>query len=292
MSNVTGMLQPRHDPWRQFTATVARVSVESPGVQTYDLRVHSDDEGTKRCVFAPGQFNMLYVPGIGEAAISISGETESGLLRHTVRTVGAVTGALQRGGVGMSLGVRGPFGTAWPVDLVTSSPRPLHVILVGGGIGIAPLRSVICRLMECRDRVDRVDVLVGARTPQDLIYASEYDSWTKRHDIAVQTTVDRADVGWRGHIGVVTLLLDRLQIPNPEATILMTCGPDVMMRFVAQTAIARGVSESNTWLTLERNMNCAIGLCGHCQLGPEFLCKDGPVFRYDRIAPWFHVQGV
>jgi NAD(P)H-flavin reductase len=246
--------------------------------------------------FQPGQFNMLYVPGIGEAAISISGETKDGLLQHTVRTVGSVTGALERGGVGLSLGVRGPFGTPWPVDSFRSSQsvapadRP-NVILVAGGIGLAPLRSVITHLMRYRDEVDQVDVLFGARTPADLIFASEFATWAD-HGIRLQTTVDRADAAWSGHVGVVTVLLDRLAIGRPDSTILMTCGPEVMMRFVVQAATSRGIPESNIWVTLERNMNCAIGLCGHCQLGPEFVCKDGPVFRYDQIAPWLHVQGL
>ncbi len=234
---------------------------------------------------------MLYVPGVGEAAISISGETKQGLLRHTIRAVGAVTGALDRGGVGFSLGIRGPFGTPWPMDRLTAGPRPMNVILIAGGIGIAPLRSVIDHLMRNRGHVGRVDVLFGARTPQDLIFAGEHAEWIK-HGINVHTTVDRGDVTWSGHVGVVTLLLDRLEIPDPEATMLLTCGPEVMMRFVVQAATARGLPETNAWVTLERNMNCAIGLCGHCQLGPEFICKDGPVFRYDQIAPWLHVQGL
>ncbi len=282
-----------HNPWQVHRATIARIRREAPDVSTYELLM--EDRGQEGS-FQPGQFNMLYVPGIGEAAISISGETKDGLLEHTVRTVGAVTGALERGGVGLSLGVRGPFGTPWPVDRLRSSrssataDRP-NVILVAGGIGLAPLRSVITHLMRHRDEVDQVDVLLGARTPADLIFASEFATWAD-HGIRLQTTVDRADVSWSGHVGVVTVLLDRLVISQPESTILMTCGPEVMMRFVVQAAMARGIPESNAWVTLERNMNCAIGLCGHCQLGPEFVCKDGPVFRYDRIAPWLHVQGL
>lgn len=290
MNSETLATQPRHDPWQASTATIERVVVEAPGVKTYDLMIpeHRDNG---RFAFAPGQFNMLYVPGVGEAAISISGESKRGLLRHTIRTVGAVTGALDRGGVGMTIGIRGPFGTPWPIDQLTEGTRPMNVILVAGGIGIAPLRSVIVYLMKHRDQVGRVDVLFGARTPQDLIYASEQSEWSK-NGITLHTTVDRSDATWSGHVGVVTLLLERLAIPDPESTMLMTCGPEVMMRFVVQAASARGLLESNAWVTLERNMNCAIGLCGHCQLGPQFICKDGPVFRYDRIASWLHVQGV
>jgi NAD(P)H-flavin reductase len=272
------------------TATIERVSSEAPGVNTYDLRIE-DQDGAERWSFAPGQFNMLYFPGIGEAAISISGQTEDGLLRHTIRTVGSVTGALQRGGVGLSIGIRGPFGRPWPVDLFQAGSTPTNVILVAGGIGIAPLRSVVHHLIQHRDQVGQVDVLFGARTPQDLIYADEFSQWRKNF-IGVHTTVDRVASDWNGHIGVVTLLLERLPITAPESTLLMTCGPEVMMRFVVQAAANRGIPESNVWVTLERNMNCAIGLCGHCQLGSAFLCKDGPVFRYDQIAPWLHIQGI
>jgi NAD(P)H-flavin reductase len=234
---------------------------------------------------------MLYVPGVGEAAISISGETADGVLQHTIRTVGAVTGRLEAGGEGFSLGIRGPFGKPWPVDQLLEASPKRNLILVAGGIGIAPLRSVVVRLLQQRDAVGRVDVLIGSRTPQDLIYASEYQGWAEQ-GMMVHTTVDRADKSWRGRVGVVTLLVDRLKIPDPATTLLMTCGPEVMMRFVVQSSMRRGIPASNTWVSLERNMNCAIGHCGHCQMGPAFLCKDGPVFRYDRIAPWLHVQGM
>lgn len=278
------------DPWRASRAIIRRIGLESPGVQTYDLSIEHT-EGSDDFQFAPGQFNMLYLPGIGESAISISGRTREGYLQHTIRTVGAVTRALQRAGKGASLGLRGPFGTSWPVDQLVSASQPMNLILVAGGIGIAPLRSVIEYVIRARKQIGRIDLLMGARTPADLIYTTEFDDWAE-HDIRLHTTVDRADIAWGGHVGVVTLLLDRLAIPNPLSTVLMTCGPEVMMRFVVQSAIGRGVPESNIWVTLERNMNCAIGLCGHCQLGPEFICKDGPVFRYDRIAPWLHVQGL
>ena len=293
MSNTVARAQGSHNPWQVTSATIVRIHREAPDVSTYELRMADPVQAES---FQPGQFNMLYVPGIGEAAISISGKTNDGLLQHTVRTVGAVTAALERGGVGFSLGVRGPFGTPWPVDRLRPSPSSTpadrrDVILVAGGIGLAPLRSVITHLIQHRDEVNQVDVLLGARTPSDLIYASEFEAWSD-HGIRLQTTVDRADATWSGHVGVVTVLLDRLAIEQPESTILMTCGPEVMMRFVVQAASARGIPESNAWVTLERNMNCAIGLCGHCQLGPEFVCKDGPVFRYDRISTWFHVQGL
>jgi NAD(P)H-flavin reductase len=286
----TTAMQPRADPWRTEPVRIKRIVSETPGVKTYELEF-ADISAASRFRFIPGQFNMLYVPGVGEAAISISGGTDTGLLRHTIRAVGDVTDALDRGQVGMSLGLRGPFGSPWPVDrFVAEGELKPNVILVAGGIGLAPLRSVVAHLMQFRSAVDRVDVLMGARTPVDLLYESEYSNWSN-HRIAVQTTVDRATDQWRGQVGVVTLLLDRLSIPRPRATLLMTCGPEVMMRYVVQAAIRRNIPESSIWVALERNMKCAIGLCGHCQLGPEFVCKDGPVLRYDRVAPWLRVQG-
>lgn len=279
------------DPWRTEEVRIKRITGETPGVKTYDVEF-TDASAASQYQFLPGQFNMLYVPGIGESAISISGRDGTEVLRHTIRTVGNVTGALDRGQIGMSLGLRGPFGTPWPVEQFSESGnRKKNVIVVAGGIGLAPLRSVIAHLMDIRSSVDRVDLLMGGRTPIDLLYAYEYSTWSD-HGINVQTTVDRANQEWLGNIGVVTLLLDRMAIPHPESTILMTCGPEVMMRYVVQAAARRGIPESNMWVSLERNMKCAIGLCGHCQLGPEFVCKDGPVFRSDLVAPWLRVQGL
>jgi NAD(P)H-flavin reductase len=150
---------------------------------------------------------------------------------------------------------------------------------------------MIAYLLNEPDRVGEVSVLVGARKPCDLLYSHQYSTWTKL-GFRVQTTVDRDVDKWNGHVGVVTLLLERLPITRPESTLLMTCGPEIMMRYVAGAALDRGVPSENIWVALERNMNCAIGHCGHCQLGPEFVCKDGPVFPYDRVAQWLHVQGL
>lgn len=286
----------RTDPWATRPAVITRVVDDAPGVKTYDLRLE-DAAGTEPFRHQPGQFNMLYLPGVGEAAISISGEAQGGtVIRHTVRAVGAVTRELAAAGVGSSLGLRGPFGRPWPIERLgpgvagqdRAEPRP-DVVLVAGGVGLAPLRTTIEYLRRHRDRVGRVDLLIGARSPEDLLFPQEYSRWTKR-EIAVQTTVDRATGRWSGHVGVVTLLLDRLRLPRPASTILLTCGPEVMMRYVVHTAIERELEPSNIYVTLERHMNCAVGLCGHCQLGPEFVCKDGPVFSYDRAERWLTVR--
>jgi NAD(P)H-flavin reductase len=239
---------------------------------------------------------MLYVPGIGEAAISISSAPHTPhLLRHTIRAVGGVTKAIAAGGRGMPLGLRGPFGSSWPMDSCLQSEGNCvvkkDVIIVAGGIGLAPLRSVIYALCQQREQVGRIVVLVGARTPDDLLFHHEYAFWRKQ-GVEVQATVDRANADWHGNIGVVTGLLNRLILPQPDATIVMTCGPEVMMRYVVQSALQRKIQPTNIWLSLERNMNCAVGLCGHCQLGPEFLCKDGPVLPYSRVAQWLKVQAL
>ena len=280
-----------HAPWHYLPVTVRRVVRETHDIHSYDLEFR-DRDTAQSFHFAPGQFNMLYIPGVGEAAISIASRVGSGL-RHTVRTVGAVTGALQAGGAGLGLALRGPFGVGWPLPRLLAADAAAEaapdVVVVAGGVGLAPLRFLLETLLAHRERVGQVHLLVGARTPQDILYQSEMRLWQEQ-GLAVATTVDRGTPGWTGDVGVVTLLLDRLPIARPEQTHVLTCGPEVMMRYVARSALARGVSEHNIWLTLERSMNCAIGLCGHCQLGPEFVCKDGPVFRYDRVSHWLRIE--
>lgn len=278
------------DPWKTWSIEVKHVRAETPGVFTIDV-AFDDAEAGNRFVYQPGQFNMLYVPGVGEAALSISGQNPSGFLQHTVRAVGSVTQAICSSACGQSLGLRGPFGTSWPCDFNAQpgAGAKHDVVIAAGGIGLAPLRSLVRHVIEHRDAYGSVALLIGARTPEDLLYSPELSGW-RQHEIMVETTVDRPHANWKGHVGVVTLLLDRLSIDNPHATQLMTCGPEVMMRYVASAAIQRGIPENNIWVTLERNMNCAIGLCGHCQLGPQFICRDGPVFRYDAVSAWLRVQ--
>lgn len=269
----------RHDPWRSHLVRIQRMTHETPGVATYDL-VLQDASAAAQFRFHPGQFNMLYVPGVGEIAISISGDPQQAeVLTHTVREAGNVTQALSRLPAGATLGLRGPFGSAWPV----SGGEGREIILVAGGIGLAPLRPVILALLSEPQRYGRLNLLYGSRDPDSLLYAHDYETWRQR-GLNLLTTTDRAPHGWNGSVGVVTMLLERLPIADPANTLLMTCGPEVMMWYTIQTALGRGIAAESIYVSLERNMNCAIGLCGHCQLGPEFLCKDGPVFRYDRVA--------
>jgi NAD(P)H-flavin reductase len=231
--------------------------------------------------YAPGQFGMLYAFGAGEVPISISALP----LIHTVRAVGAATTkicALQEGEV---VGARGPFGTAWPL----ADAEGRDVVVVAGGIGLAPLRPVVHHLIEHRERHGDVVVLYGGRTPAELLYTEEVASWRARFDVEVGVTVDRGDGDWRGRVGVVTTLIPRAGF-DPATAVAMVCGPEVMMLFAVAALRERGVAAERIWVSLERSMKCAIGLCGHCQLGPAFMCKDGPVFRWDTVEPLLKVR--
>lgn len=255
---------------------VKRVVRDLPDVVTFHL--DADDVGGFR--FAPGQFNMLYLFGTGEVPISISGDPAApGELVHTVRAVGAVTRPLCEVKRGEQLGVRGPFGTAWPVDEAIGK----DVIIVAGGLGLAPLRPAILHVLANRAAYGRVSVLYGARTPADILFRKELERWRGRLDCQVEVTVDRAGTDFRGNVGVVPALLDRVTI-DPGRAIAMVCGPEVMMRFTSRALTARGVPLESIHLSIERSMKCGVGLCGHCQFGPTFACKDGAVMRNDRIA--------
>ncbi len=236
--------------------------------------------------FRPGQFNMLYGFGLGEVAISISGDPAAAEpVVHTIRAVGSVTRGLAKLRAGDFLGLRGPFGSSWPVDLA----RGRDVVIVCGGIGLPPLRPAIYHILRHRDQYGRVVLLYGARTPADMLYREELTAWRARGDFQVLLTVDRGDASWRESIGLVTVLCSRALF-DPERTIAMMCGPEVMMRFTAAELAKRGVEADRVYISLERNMQCALGFCGHCQFGPKFVCMDGPVFRQDRIFPFFNVR--
>ena len=236
--------------------------------------------------FAPGQFNMLYVFGVGEVAISISGDpARRESLHHTIRAVGTVTKVMQALKSGATLGVRGPFGTGWPL----AEAEGKDVVIVAGGIGLAPLRGTVHHLLAHRSRYRQVSLLYGARTPADVLYRKELDRLAADPAMHFAMTVDRAPRDWPGQVGVVTSLLGRAPF-SPRETVVMMCGPEIMMRFATRDLLHRGVSAEAIHVSLERNMKCAVGFCGHCQFGPEFICKDGPVFRYDRVARWLGIH--
>lgn len=242
--------------------------------------------------FAHGQFNMLTMFGVGEAAISISGGVAGGNgFLHTVRDVGAVSHALSTLEAGAIIGLRGPFGAGWPVASAEgeagSAAEGADVVIVAGGLGLAPLRSAIEAILAERDRYGHVAILFGCRHPADMLFRHTLEQWRLRLDVQVEVTVDHADAGWHGHVGVVPGLLKRVAF-DPLETVALVCGPEVMMRFTAAALHEAGVPPQRIYLSMERNMKCAIGLCGHCQFGPAFVCKDGPVFRLDGIERIFH----
>jgi NAD(P)H-flavin reductase len=249
---------------------------------TFTLALQSAN-GANGFAFDAGQFNMLYVFGVGEVPISISGDPASPhTLVHTTRAVGTVTKAMRRLKGGDVLGIRGPFGTHWPVEAAVGN----DVIIVAGGIGLAPLRPALYKLLAQREKFGKVVLLYGTRTPADILYRRELEKWRARLDLEVYVTVDRATGSWRGNVGVVTTLIPKAPF-DPRNAVAMICGPEIMMRFTVLELQKRGVAAENIFLSLERNMKCGIGLCGHCQYGPHFICKDGPVFRYDRIKELF-----
>ena len=241
---------------------------------------------TRLARFAPGQFAMLYAFGAGEAPISVSAyEATSGRVTHTIRGVGAVTRALCAAEAGQQVGVRGPFGTPWPL----AAAEGRDVLLVAGGLGLPPLRPVLDHVLSHRDRFGSVTLLYGGRSPGELLYRAELERWRGRPDADVEVTVDRAGVDWRGGVGVVTSLIPRASV-EPANTVAMVVGPEVMMRFTVAALRDRGVAPERIHVSLERSMHCAVGLCGHCMLGPEFVCRDGPVFPYARVERWLGVR--
>jgi NAD(P)H-flavin reductase len=233
--------------------------------------------------FAPGQFTMLHAFGVGEVPISISGDPRDALLQHTIRDVGGVTSTLVRAEPGDVLGVRGPYGVGWGVREGLGG----DVVVVAGGIGLAPLRPALLELLAHRHSFARVVLVYGARTPADLLYPDELETWTS--DLAVEVTVDAAPAGYRGRVGLVTRPLSRADF-DPARTLALVCGPEVMMRHVADDLVRRGVAPERVRLSLERNMRCGVGLCGHCQLRELLICVDGPVVRLDRAAPLVTVR--
>jgi NAD(P)H-flavin reductase len=261
------------------------ITREIEGVFTLHLDVRARPGGFP---FAPGQFNMLYLPGVGEVAISMSGDpAHPDDLVHTVRAVGTVTRgmeALRRGDV---VGVRGPFGAGWPL----AAARGKDLLIIAGGLGLAPLRPAILAALAHRRDFGRLVILYGARTPADILYRRLLERWRGRLDTEVLVTVDRAEMDWPGDVGVVPSLLGRARF-EPANAVALLCGPEIMMRFTCRDLEKLGVSPDRIHVSMERSMKCGAGLCGHCQLGPVFVCKDGPVFRLDRVERLFYTPEI
>lgn len=273
------------DPMLPQPYRVHRVERETHDIFTLELEASNR---SAVCPFSPGQFNMLYVFGVGEVPVCISGDpSKPKALVHTIRAVGAVTKAMCKPKPGNFLGVRGPFGSHWPVQEATGS----DVVIVAGGIGLAPLRPAVYEILSHREKYGKVVLLYGTRTPADILYRRELEQWRARFDMEVYLTVDRAMGGWRGNVGVVPSLIAKAPF-DPLHTVAMVCGPEVMMRFTVLELQKHGVAAENILVSMERNMKCGIGFCGRCQYGPTFICKDGPVFRYDRIRNLFGMREI
>ena len=235
--------------------------------------------------FAPGQFGMLYAFGVGEIPISLSGAaTALDPVRCTVRAVGGVSGALCALEPGDMVGLRGPFGSTWPLAEAVAG----DVVIVAGGLGLAPLRPAIHHLLAHRNEYVRVFICYGGRSPAELLYVTEFEEWRGRYDLDIDVIVDLAGLDWHGKVGVVTKLVE-LAAFDPDNTVAMACGPEVMLRFVALTLQGRRVPTDRLYISMERNMHCAIAQCGHCQFGPKFICREGPVQRYDEVEEWLRV---
>ena len=276
--------QPEGPPTR--VGVVQRIHQETPESATYWLTFRGrDGDGY---AFEPGQFNMLYLFGVGEVAISISSDpAHPERLGHTIRSVGKVTNAMKDLKAGDELGIRGPFGRPWPLRQAEGE----DLVVIGGGVGVCPVRPAMEFAMRHRDRYRRLILLMGARTPELLPYREQLEdrvATMEELDVELHLTVDRSDGGWSHHVGVVTTLFPAADI-DPARTTAFICGPEVMMRFAGRGLADLGVPADRVWVSMERHMQCGIQLCGHCQLGPYFVCSDGPVFRWDAISPLMEV---
>jgi NAD(P)H-flavin reductase len=257
--------------------------VESPDSATLCLEPVGGQLRTPQ----PGEFMMLYAFGVGEAAISISGDptVTDGSITHTIRAVGAVSRALHDAEPGSVVGVRGPFGTTW--GLAEAAGRDL--VMVAGGVGLCPLRPAVLGALAERSRYGKVTLIVGARSRADFVFAAQLEKWAADPQIELHVTVDVPVQGWRGEVGLVTEPLHRLAL-DPDRTTAFLCGPEPMLRFGAEALVAKGMAPQDIRLSLERNMQCGVGWCGHCQLGPLLLCRDGPVVGYDVAGPLLAVK--
>lgn len=283
MSTQTSPVRIDPDPWVPQRYWVAANNTDTADTSTLTMRAEDDAIPS----FLPGQFTMLYVFGIGEIPVSISGDAahEDGVLVQTVRDVGAVSHALRHAPRGTTIGVRGPFGTGWNADAAAGG----DLVLVAGGIGLAPLRPTLLHALRYRSRYRRITLIAGAKTPSELLYTTELDAIAVNTGIEVVVTVDRPDQDWHGQVGLVTKPLAEVRL-DPGRTTAMLCGPEPMMRFSAELLIDRGVPADRIQVSLERNMKCGIGLCGHCQIGPLLVCRDGPVVTYEQAVPLLEVR--
>jgi NAD(P)H-flavin reductase len=271
------------NPYLPREAEIAGRTQESPNTFTLELRL-TDRQPYD---FEPGQFNMLYLYGSGEVPISIvAGNRDNGVLTHTIRALGHVTNGLAALKVGDRIGLRGPYGRGWPMQEALGR----DVVVVTGGLGCAPSVSIIHHILTHRERYGHLSILQGVKHTDDLIWRSQYEVWAQMADVKVLLAADVAEPGWHGHVGMVTALFDRLQL-EPDRSIAMICGPEMMMHAAADGLHNRGIGADSIYLSMERNMQCAVGHCGHCQVGGQFVCRDGPVFPWPQVRPLLGIRG-
>ncbi|MEM1680719.1 MAG: FAD/NAD(P)-binding protein [Sulfolobales archaeon] len=264
-------------------ALVTKIVPETWNVRTYYTKVPEGIELPK-----PGQFDMLYIHGVGEVPISVSDVLVGDrVIAHTVRFVGSVTTAFSVLKEGDIIGFRGPYGIGWPLDLVINK----DLLLIAGGIGLPPLRPVIREVAQNRKAYGRLVILYGARTPRDLLYTYEYGEYASIPNTELHLTVDNPDSGWRGNVGVVTELIRKIDL-DPSNTYAFICGPEIMMKYAIKELISKGFKSNRIFISLERRMKCGVGLCGHCQMGPYFVCEHGPVFPLWFISKYFWVDQI
>jgi sulfhydrogenase subunit gamma (sulfur reductase) len=275
-----------NQPLPMVAEVVERIE-ESPTIFTLRLRLR--DEALRQAYsFQPGQFNMLYLYGVGEVAISIvSDPRDETMLDHTIRRVGRVTGGLSQLGIGDEIGLRGPFGRGWPMHEAEGQ----DVVIVTGGLGCAPVVSVINYILRRRERFGRLTIMQGVKHGDDLIWCEQYARWNTQPDTQVLLAAGQGSACWPYHIGQVPVLFEHAEL-NPGNSTVMMCGPEGMMGAVCKELLGRGFAGETLWLSMERNMHCGRGKCGHCQLGGKFVCKDGPVFNYPEIKSLLGIKGV
>jgi len=275
------------DPYVPKLAEIVEKRHEAKNIYTYRLRF-SAEEDQRDYSFKPGQFNMLYIYGVGEIPISISGDpSDKEGIDHIIRVVGTVSRAMEACEVGDSLGIRGPFGSEWPLE----EAKGKDVLIVTGGLGCAPVMGAIHYILNRRKEFGALKILHGIKAPKDLIYRQKIEEWKQFPDTEVHLTSDESDKDWKFHIGVVTNLMEKINV-DPANTIVMMCGPEIMMKFSIKEFKKRNIPAEQIYLSMERNMKCAMGFCGHCQYGPHFICRDGPILRYDQVQGIFPIKEV
>jgi sulfite reductase subunit B len=267
------------NPYRPIKAEITEVISETPTIKTIKI------EPKEPITFETGQFVELTIPGIGEAPFTPSSRPAmKGIMELTVMRIGKVTEKIHELKKGDIVGVRGPFGRGYPINKFKGK----EILVVGGGCGFAPLRSLMYELFDRSGEFKKLFFRGGCKTPQELLYRSEIDDWAKRKDLDIKLTVDKGDSGWEGNVGVVTTILGDIDM-DYESGIAIVCGPPVMMKFSTKKLLDMGFREENVYLSMEKNMSCGIGKCGHCRLGIYYACKDGPVFSYDKVKDFSNI---